>query len=151
MCWLHHARGDKTQSGGGQGRAYNNTAETPHASVTSRSRRIVLGLYQEATLMMAKKCLTHLRTVAAAVVDTVHAPPAIVFLHALQFQMPTAERFTLSYAESCSVRADAHVRKRRRAHLAAEGAGVACVLGDLHLRGRQPIVVQPNSQRNAPS
>lgn len=32
----------------------------------------------------------YLRTVAAAVVDTVHAPPAIDFLHAEQFQMPTA-------------------------------------------------------------
>lgn len=40
---------------------------------------------------------TYLRTVAAAVVVTVHAPPATVFLHALQFQIPTAVLFT----ESC--------------------------------------------------
>jgi hypothetical protein len=38
----------------------------------------------------------YLRTVAAAVVDSVHAPPAIDFLHAEQFQMPTARRFTVS-------------------------------------------------------
>lgn len=41
--------------------------------------------------------VTHLRTVAAAVVETVHAPPAVVFLQALQCQMPTAVRLT----ESC--------------------------------------------------
>lgn len=39
----------------------------------------------------------HLRTVAAAVVETVQAPPAMTFLHALQPQMPTADRFTVSY------------------------------------------------------
>ena len=39
---------------------------------------------------------THLRTVAAAVVETVHAPPAMTFLHELHFQMPTATRFTES-------------------------------------------------------
>lgn len=33
---------------------------------------------------------TYLRTVAAAVVDTVQAPPAITFLHDPHFQMPTA-------------------------------------------------------------
>lgn len=38
----------------------------------------------------------HLRTVAAAVVETVHAPPAMTFLHAEQFQIPTALRFTES-------------------------------------------------------
>lgn len=38
----------------------------------------------------------YLRTVAAAVVETVHAPPAMTFLHALHFQMPTAVRFTES-------------------------------------------------------
>jgi len=40
---------------------------------------------------------TYLRTVAAAVVDTVQAPPAMIFLHALHFQIPTAVLFT----ESC--------------------------------------------------
>jgi hypothetical protein len=41
--------------------------------------------------------MAHLRTVAAAVVATVQAPPAIVFLHERQCQMPTAVRLT----ESC--------------------------------------------------
>ena len=40
--------------------------------------------------------ITYLRTVAAAVVETVHAPPAMTFLHELHFQMPTAWRFTES-------------------------------------------------------
>ena len=40
----------------------------------------------------------YLRTVAAAVVDTVQAPPAIVFLQALHDQIPTAFLFTESYA-----------------------------------------------------
>ena len=40
---------------------------------------------------------TDLRTVAAAVVETVHAPPAMTFLHELLFQIPTAWRFTESY------------------------------------------------------
>ena len=39
---------------------------------------------------------TYLRTVAAAVVDTVQAPPAMVFLHALHDQIPTAVLFTES-------------------------------------------------------
>ena len=40
---------------------------------------------------------TNLRTVAAAVVETVQAPPAVVFLQALQCQIPTAVRLTESY------------------------------------------------------
>ena len=44
--------------------------------------------------------IAHLRTVAAAVVATVQAPPAIVFLHERQCQMPTAVRLT----ESCYIR-----------------------------------------------
>jgi len=56
-----------------------------YASVISRNRRIVL------------------RTVAAAVVDTVHAPPAMTFLHELQFQIPTAERFTVSFPQKVQV------------------------------------------------
>jgi len=39
---------------------------------------------------------THLRTVAAAVVDTTQAPPARTLLHALHLQMPTFVRFTAS-------------------------------------------------------
>lgn len=46
---------------------------------------------------MYTRRLTDLRTVAAAVVDTVQAPPAMTFLHARHFQMPTAVRFTESY------------------------------------------------------
>lgn len=42
---------------------------------------------------------THLRTVAAAVVDTVHAPPAMIFLHDKHPQIPTALRLT----ESCTM------------------------------------------------
>lgn len=40
---------------------------------------------------------THLRTVAAAVVETVHAPPAMTFLQDEQFQIPTADRLTVSW------------------------------------------------------
>ena len=39
---------------------------------------------------------TDLRTVAAAVVDTVHAPPAMTFLQDEQPQIPTADLFTES-------------------------------------------------------
>ena len=39
----------------------------------------------------------YLRTVAAAVVDTVQAPPAMVFLQALHDQIPTAVLLTESY------------------------------------------------------
>ena len=41
---------------------------------------------------------THLRTVAAVVVETDQAPPAIVFLHAEQCQIPTAVLLTESYS-----------------------------------------------------
>ena len=71
-----------------------------HASVRSRRRRIVLeesrGCGWPSSHKAGGKGGTDLRTVAAAVVDTVHAPPAMTFLHAEQFQMPTALRFTLS-------------------------------------------------------
>lgn len=36
------------------------------------------------------------RTVAAAAVARMYAPPVRTFLHALQFQMPVAWRFTVS-------------------------------------------------------
>jgi hypothetical protein len=74
-----------------------------YASVRSRRRRIVLeekkgkkGLRQPLSFKEGLNRRAYLRTVAAAVVDTVHAPPAIDFLHAEQFQMPTARRFTVS-------------------------------------------------------
>ena len=71
------------------------------------------------------------------VVATVHAPPAITFLHDLQPQIPTACRFTESWISrnrqfsilergSCCFR-------RLDIYLAAECAGVSCVLGDFHL------------------
>lgn len=43
------------------------------------------------------------RTVAAAVVATVQAPPARVFLQARHFQIPTAERFTESLPQKVQV------------------------------------------------
>lgn len=46
---------------------------------------------------------THLRTVAAAVVDRVHAPPAMTFLHERHSQMPTALRLTLSFPQNVHV------------------------------------------------
>ena len=57
------------------------------------------GLYCE-SILNGRKCMkqnkTNLRTVAAAVVDTVHAPPAITFLHERHSQIPTAVRLTES-------------------------------------------------------
>lgn len=61
------------------------TAQKLYASVISLSRRTVL------------------RTVAAAVVVTVQAPPAMTFLHELQFQMPTAVRLTESFPQNVQV------------------------------------------------
>lgn len=65
---------------------------------------------------------------------TVQAPPATVLWQALHFQMPTAWRLT----ESCCSPQYAvfRVSALRKTCLAAEGAGVACVLGDFHLEGR---------------
>jgi len=57
-------------------REHGKVTHKAYASVNSRSRRTVL------------------RTVAAAVVETVQAPPAMTFLHDLHFQMPTASRLT---------------------------------------------------------
>ena len=45
----------------------------------------------------------YLRTVAAAVVETVQAPPAVVFLQALQCQIPTAVRLTESFPQKVHV------------------------------------------------
>ena len=70
-----------------------------HASVISRKRRMVL---EQSTFSGLCQCLyhylTYLRMVAAAVVETVHAPPAMVLRHARQCQIPTAVRLT----ESCT-------------------------------------------------
>lgn len=76
---------------GDDGQCYTRAASTTHPSAKEREGE------KEASE-------THLRTVAAAVVETVHAPPAVVFLQALQCQMPTAVRLT----ESC----EAHERQR---------------------------------------
>ena len=106
---------------------------TPYASVISRNRRTVL-VTVSASFRCTRERNTHLRTVAAAVVDTVQAPPAITFLHDPHFQMPTAWRFT----ESCHTGQDEWFilsRGSHHAHLAAEGAGVTSVLSDFHLRG----------------
>lgn len=43
---------------------------------------------------------TYLRTVAAAVVFIDQAPPATTFLQALQSQIPTAVRFTVSLPQN---------------------------------------------------
>jgi hypothetical protein len=57
--------------------------------------------YRELTRTDEGRRDAYLRTVAAAVVDTVHAPPAMTFLHALQFQIPTAVLFTESWSTQC--------------------------------------------------
>lgn len=67
------------------------------ASVNSRRRRIVLGCEALERLKDEENIIAYLRTVAAAVVEIVHAPPAMTFLHARQFQIPTADRFTESW------------------------------------------------------
>ncbi len=43
------------------------------------------------------------RTVAAAVVPTVQAPPAKTLLHPLHFQIPTAVRLTASFPQKVQV------------------------------------------------
>ena len=68
---------------------------------------------------------------AAAVVETVHAPPAIVFLQALQCQIPTAVLFTESYSNQ--KKSDLRPNKRLDSYLSAESAGVSRVLRDFHL------------------
>lgn len=67
-----------------------------YASVRSRSRRTVLKKIWSDKITKNSPKTAHLRTVAADVVETVHAPPAITFLHEEQFQIPTAVRFTVS-------------------------------------------------------
>jgi len=59
--------------------------EDRYAAAESRRRRIVL------------------RIVVPAGVETVQAPPAMTFLHALHFQMPTAVRFTESLPQNVQV------------------------------------------------
>lgn len=73
-----------------------------YCSANSRRRRTVLCTRRDqisASWRIIKDGLqnAHLRTVAAAVVETVQAPPAVVFLQALQCQIPTAVRLTESY------------------------------------------------------
>ena len=102
-----------------------------YAYVMSRKRRTVL--YEILARVSEQSCIpTHLRTVAAAVVVSVHAPPAIDLRHELQFKMPTALRFTASY--DISQHFPSISISSICAHLAAEGAGVACVLRNLHLQ-----------------
>src|SRR5271169_4792374 len=75
---------------------------------------------------------TYLRTVAAAVVVTDHAPPAIVFLHARQCQMPTAVLLTESY----SIRKPINIlipKGKKRSNLPTKSACVSCVLRNFHL------------------
>ena len=67
-----------------------------HASVSSRRRRTVLQSIMRPISSLAEKEETNLRTVAAAVVDTVHAPPAMTLRHARHFQIPTFVRLTAS-------------------------------------------------------
>ena len=91
---------------------------------------------------------SHLRTVAAAVVERVHAPPAMVFLHELHFQMPTAWRFT----ESCiqPIHQETFILPTKRcakANLAAESTGVACVLSDLHLDEKHVNTTEERKRR----
>jgi len=114
-----------------------------YASVRSRRRRIVLEKEREASsapiTQRRVKRVSDLRTVAAAVVETVHAPPAMTFLHAEQFQMPTARRFTLSCIHKKDPKQRAGTSEKPRilqrifTCLAAECAGVPRVLGNFHL------------------
>lgn len=66
-----------------------------YESASSLNRRTVLRIHHQHFLLPETEG-TNDRTVAAAVVETVHAPPAVVFLHALQCQIPTAVRLTES-------------------------------------------------------
>jgi len=78
-----------------------------HASVSSRKRRTVLQNASQHRLKLVAQARkmrhAHLRTVAAAVVETVHAPPAMTFLQALHFQIPTAVRLTESLPQNVQV------------------------------------------------
>jgi hypothetical protein len=107
-------------------------AKELYASVSSRSRRTVLktrSMIRPASIIY--KMFTHLRTVAAAVVETVHAPPAIVFLQALQCQIPTAVLFTESYRNQ--QRQLFPMQFPNKDYLSAESASVSRVLRDFHL------------------
>jgi hypothetical protein len=78
--------------------------------------------------------LPHLRTVTAAVVLTVQAPPAITFLHALHSQIPTFVRCKDKSEESAAALVSIQYRI---AHLdtvaSAEAAGISTVLRDFNL------------------
>ena len=73
-----------------------------YASVMSRRRRTVLDKPISDYCLM-NITYTHLRTVAAAVVVSVHAPPAIDLRHELQFQMPTEWRLTVTFPQNVQV------------------------------------------------
>jgi hypothetical protein len=113
---------------------HNETGNGDHrfyASVRSRRRRIVLerkgGFRQPALITQRRaKKITNLRTVAAAVVDTVHAPPAMTFLHAEQFQMPTAFRFTLSCKNKKKDQSSEWARQKKNPPESCSGFHLPC-------------------------
>ena len=69
---------------------------------------------------------------AAAVVETVHAPPAMTFLHEEQFQIPTAVLLTESYITGSSTPITSKSNEAGT-HLATECAGITGMLRDFHL------------------
>lgn len=64
--------------------------------------RVSEEFYNQASRNSARR-RTVLRTVAAAVVDTVQAPPAITLRQDLQSQIPTADRLTVSLPQKVQV------------------------------------------------
>jgi hypothetical protein len=77
---------------------------------------------------------TYLRTVAAAVVLTFHAPPAMTLLQDLHSQMPTALRFTESY------------RMRKEGETKRSGVSQRVVLFSLSIEGRQVVEVEKKEE-----
>ena len=69
---------------------------------------------------------------AAVVVETDQAPPAIVFLHAEQCQIPTAVLLTESCSFLRTINQYSSIRKVDRSNLATEGTCVSRVLRDFH-------------------
>lgn len=74
------------------------------------------------------RSMTHDRTVAAAVVERAHAPPAMTLLHALHSQMPTLVRLTESlpqkvhvYLECCEISIFLTDRRSEEPRCAREG------------------------------
>lgn len=89
-----HGHGKDTcvrQNSVGKSESIQGNPKAPYASVISRNRRTVLNKIEVSSdSCRTLRQETYLRTVAAAVVETVHAPPATTFLHDLHPQMPTA-------------------------------------------------------------